>query len=122
MRKFLLFTSLLMGTVFLTTLIHAQNDRFAFAVTDLQQTGSGWNVLRKLDLRNGEYSNILLNGTDLTVPVFDATTKNSFKVIQDAKYGKNMRMWTSVQGSKDKGRKAACTVCGKQETLYVISR
>ncbi len=90
MRKFLLFTSLLMGTVFLTTLIQAQNDRFAFAVTDLQQTGSGWNALRKLDLNNGEYSSVLLNGTDVTVPIFDASTKNSFKAEADAKYGNLM--------------------------------
>lgn len=42
--------------------------------------------------------------------------------FQDTKYGKNMRVWTSVQGSKEKARKSTCTVCGKQETLYVVSK
>ena len=90
MRKFLLFTSLLMGTVLLTTRTQAQNDRFAFAVTDLEKTGSSWNVLRKLDLKSGEFSNVLLNGTDINLPLFDATTKNSFKAVPDAKYGNLM--------------------------------
>jgi hypothetical protein len=41
-----------------SSFIYAQNDRFAFAITDLQSTGCGWNALRKLDLKSGGSSSI----------------------------------------------------------------
>ena len=53
-----LFTTLL----FSTPDAQAQNDRFAYAITDLNKIGSGWNALRKLDLQTGQYSEVLLNG------------------------------------------------------------
>ncbi len=78
----------LLGFSCITTL--AQNDRFAYAITDLQQTGSGWNALRKLDLKTGEYSSVLLNGTDSKLTIFDATTRNAFKAAPDLRYGNIM--------------------------------
>jgi hypothetical protein len=53
----------------------AQTDEFAYAITDVSKEGSAWKVLRKLDLKTGEYSNVLLDGTDASTKAFDATTK-----------------------------------------------
>lgn len=87
MRIKLLLLSFLIGSITLTTLAHAQNDRFAFAVTDLQPTGSGWNALRKLDLKTGEYSQVLINGIDISQVVYDAATKKAFTAATDARFG-----------------------------------
>src|SRR5687768_12997121 len=74
MRTFLpltLFASLLL----ITPDSFSQTDQFAYAVTDVSKEGSVWRVLRKLDLKTGEYSSVLLDGTDVQTKVFDATTK-----------------------------------------------
>jgi hypothetical protein len=73
--------------VFSTTEINAQNDRFAYAITDLTKEGAGWNALRKLDLQTGQYSDVLLNGTDLTKKVYDATSRKELLQKPDASYG-----------------------------------
>ena len=91
MRKRVYLISLLMGFIFLTILTQAQNDRFAFAVTDLQQTGSGLNALRKLDLKTGEYSDVLLNGTNTALTIFDAVTKKPFTGEVNARIANNLR-------------------------------
>lgn len=67
--------------------LRAQNDRFAFAITDASKEGSGWNVLRKLDLKTGQYSEILLNGTDQTITAFDASTRKQVLQVKDPQYG-----------------------------------
>ena len=90
MRKNLLSSVLLFGTITLSTFSHAQTDRFAFAITDIQQTGSGWNALRKLDLKTGEFTDVLLNGSDATKPVYDVSTRKAWKEIPDAKFGNFM--------------------------------
>jgi len=87
MRKNLL----LLITFCFSVFTYGQNDRFAFAVTDLNGSGIGWNALRKLDLKTGEYSKVLLNGADETIPVFDAVSKQSFKPVIDARYGNLMQ-------------------------------
>jgi len=91
MRKNLLFPALLLGTLSLTSITNAQNDRFAFAITDLQSTGSGWNALRKLDLKSGEFSQVLLNGTDASVRAYDMSSRKEWKAIADAKFGNYMQ-------------------------------
>ncbi|HLF46193.1 MAG TPA: T9SS type A sorting domain-containing protein [Chitinophagaceae bacterium] len=91
MRINLLSFLFLLATLCFTIIIQAQHDRFVYAITDLQQAGSGWNALRKLDLKSGEYSPVLLNGTDATVPIYDATTRNAFKVAPDLRYGNIMQ-------------------------------
>jgi hypothetical protein len=75
MRKIILFSSLLTGTIILTFSANSQSDRFAYAVTDMQQYGNNWSFLRKLDLQTGDYSNVLLNGNDVSIAAFDAVTK-----------------------------------------------
>lgn len=80
-----LFSVLLISTA---TLVQAQQaDRFAYAVTDVTKGGSGWNALRKLDLQTGEYSAVLLNGTDQNTVAFDAVSKKQVTAQPDAKYG-----------------------------------
>ena len=72
---------------FITSTLHAQNDRFAYAITDLSKEGAGWNALRKIDLQTGQYSDVLLNGTDDKLIVYDAVSKKQLAKQSDAKYG-----------------------------------
>lgn len=56
--------------------IFSQNsDRFAFAVTDQKKEGIGWNVLRKLDLQTGEYTQPILLGFSADQVAYDATSR-----------------------------------------------
>lgn len=89
MRKSLPFVSLVLGTVLLTThSIAQQADRFAYAVTDMQQQGPNWNFLRKLNLQTGEYSQVLLSGNDASLMAYDAATKKQFAApVSDKLYG-----------------------------------
>jgi hypothetical protein len=91
MRKVLLSSTLLFLTISLTSGLFAQNDRFAFAITDLQQTGSGWNALRKLDLKTGEFSTVLLNGTDATITPIDLSSRKPLLSLPDAQFGNALR-------------------------------
>src|SRR6188472_4781456 len=86
MRRALLFTALA-TSVFASSTLHAQNDRFAYAITDLSKEGAGWNSLRRIDLQTGQYSDILLNGTNNKTIVFDALSKKQLTLQPDAKYG-----------------------------------
>jgi hypothetical protein len=90
MRKNLPFVSLLLGTILLTNLLQAQ-DRFAYAVTDVQKEGANWSFLRKLNLQTGEYSPVLLNGNDASLLAYDASTRKQFAAPQkDARYAVNI--------------------------------
>ena len=53
----------------------------------MSKEGAGWNALRRLDLTTGQYSNVLLNGSDVQTSVFDATTKKQLTLQPDARYG-----------------------------------
>ena len=81
--RFGVFSTILLSSI----VVSAQNDRFAYAITDLTTEGSGWNALRKLDLKTGDYSTVLLNGTDAQLPVFDPATRKQLSLQPDAKYG-----------------------------------
>jgi hypothetical protein len=74
-------------TVFASANLCAQTDRFAYAITDVTKEGVGWNVLRKLDLQTGAYSDVLLNGTDAKLAAYDAATKKQLALQPDAKWG-----------------------------------
>jgi hypothetical protein len=91
MRKNLLSSALLLGTLIFSSITYSQNDRFAFAITDLQSTGSGWNALRKLDLKSGEFTPVLLNGSDATITAYDVNTRKAWKEIPDVKFGNFMQ-------------------------------
>src|SRR5436190_6007872 len=87
MRK----TVLLFVFVLLATILQAQSDRFAYAVTDVQKDGANWNYLRKLNLRNGEYSKVLLNGNDASQLAYDAVSKKQFEApLNDTRYSANI--------------------------------
>src|SRR5207244_1487240 len=88
MRKSLRSLTLLSGSLLLGALAFGQQaDRFAYSVTDMQHLGSNWNYLRKLDLKTGEYSPILLSGNDQNFLAYSAVTKKQFtQPLNDAKY------------------------------------
>jgi hypothetical protein len=75
------------ASFFIVASIYAQNDRFAYAITDLSKDGASWNALRKIDLQTGQYSDILLNGISNKTAVFDADSKKQLVLQPDAKYG-----------------------------------
>ena len=82
---------LLFVVVLLATILQAQTDRFAYAVTDVQKDGANWNYLRKLNLRNGEYSKVLLNGNDASQLAYDAVSKKQFEApLNDTRYASNI--------------------------------
>jgi Secretion system C-terminal sorting domain len=86
MRRALPF-ALLSAVLFTSSTLHAQNDRFAYAITDLTKEGSGWNALRKIDLQTGQYSNVLLNGSDDKMIVYSADSKKKLSLQPDARFG-----------------------------------
>lgn len=88
MRRALPLTILSTALALISTFtLFAQNDRFAYAITDISKDGAGWNALRKLDLQTGQYSDILLNGTDQQLSVYDAASKKQLTLQMDARYG-----------------------------------
>lgn len=78
-------------TLFAAANLSAQ-DRFAYAITDLTKDGAGWNVLRKLNLETGAYSDVLLNGTDAKLAAYDAASKKQLSQQPDAKWGNLLQM------------------------------
>lgn len=85
MRKILPF---LLLSLFSSLLAISQTDRFAFAITDVNKEGANWSFLRKIDLKTGAFSDVILNGTDATPLAFDAATKKQFtEPLKDARYG-----------------------------------
>lgn len=87
MRRALPLASLAAVFLFTSYSSVAQADRFAYAITDLTKEGAGWNALRKLDLQTGQYSDVLINGTDAARKAYDATTKKELTLQADAKWG-----------------------------------
>lgn len=92
MRRALPFAFAATALAFVTANLHAQTDRFAYAITDATKDGAGWNVLRKLDLQTGTYGNVLLNGTDGKAAVYDASSKKQLALQPDAKWGGLLNM------------------------------
>ena len=75
MRKSLhLFNLALISCFLFNTFIYSQ-DRFAFAITDMNQNTANWTVLRKLDLQTGTYGDALLNGANPKLVAYDAVSK-----------------------------------------------
>lgn len=92
MRKSLRSASLL-SAAFLSAqfTIAQQTDRFAYAVTDVQEQGANWSFLRKLNLQTGEYSSILLSGNNVSFLAYDASSKKQFeKPLNDALFGQTV--------------------------------
>jgi len=89
MKKHLPLFSLLFGALLLTNFSFSQKaDQFAYAVTDVQQQGANWNFLRKIDLKTGAYSDVLLNGADASLLAYNAATKKQFDApLNDVRFG-----------------------------------
>ncbi len=88
MRKNLPFAFVCTATILLANFAQSQSDRFAYAITDVEQNGANWSFLRKLNLQTGENSKVLLNGNDVSLQAFDAVTKKQLtEQLKDAKYG-----------------------------------
>ena len=87
MRRTLPSALLTLAITVATASLYAQNDRFAYAITDQTKDGAGWNVLRKLDLTTGQYSDVLVNGTDAKHAVYDAASKKQLTLQPDSRYG-----------------------------------
>lgn len=64
--------------------LFAQNDEFAYAITDASKEGTSWNVLRKVDLKTGTYSSVLFDGTDTKNIPLDAVTKKELNLQSPA--------------------------------------
>jgi hypothetical protein len=77
MKKVLQFTYIFIAAVCLSAMVKAQsNKQLAYTVTDSVQNGSKWNYLRKIDLRTGTFSGILMrllnsNDTIANSPLFN---------------------------------------------------
>ena len=79
---------LLTITTLFSAFLFAQSDRYAYAVTDVNKDNN-WSFLRKLDLRTGAFSDVLLNGTDLNTTVFDVTSKKPITTPVDSRFGQS---------------------------------
>ena len=88
MKKIVLFSLGLMVTLYFPLSSFSQPDKFAYAVTDVDQAGGGWSVLRKFNLKTGQYSDVLLNGLNQNYPAFDASSRRQIATTSiDPKLG-----------------------------------
>lgn len=92
MRKNLRCFTLAAAAILSANLIVQGQDRFVFAITDVNQNTAGWTVLRKLNLQTGTYSDALFNGVDAKTIAYDAVTKKQIETNADARVGKNSSM------------------------------
>ena len=84
MRKILPF---LLISVF-SAFIAKSQDRFAYAITDVNKEGANWSFLRKVDLKTGAFSEVVLNGNDASTLAYDdATKKQLLEPLKDARFG-----------------------------------
>jgi hypothetical protein len=84
MRKIL---PCLLVSVFSAFFANSQ-DRFAYAITDVNKEGANWSFLRKVDLRTGAFSEVVLNGNDASTLAYDdATKKQLLEPLKDARFG-----------------------------------
>jgi hypothetical protein len=91
MRTSLHARTLALGAIILFSSISQAQDRFAYAITDVQQNSAGWTSLRKLNLQTGVYSDVLFNGMNPSQVVFDASTKKQVEVAVDARTGMSLQ-------------------------------
>ena len=89
MKKNLPLFSFLFGAILSSLAASSQTDQFAYAITDINKEGANWSFLRKIDLKTGSFSEVLLNGNDATTLTYDdATKKQITEPLNDARFGK----------------------------------
>ena len=87
MRKSLRSLTFVCGSLLFSALSQAQ-DGFAYAITDMPQQHFNWSYLRKLDLKTGQFSEVILNGNDQSITAFDAGTRKQLgQPLTDARFG-----------------------------------
>ncbi len=88
MKKNLFCNCLLSGCILFTFSANSQTDQFAYAITDITKEGANWSFLRKIDLKTGAFSEVLLNGADATPLAYDDVTKKQMlEPLRDARFG-----------------------------------
>jgi hypothetical protein len=75
MRRDLRYALMLVLTTGFYSAAKSQTDHFVYAITSVQKSGTEWIALRKLNTQTGEFSNILLNGSDNNLAVYDAASR-----------------------------------------------
>ncbi len=91
MKKFLQFTYVLIAAICLSVIVKGQSDKLAYVVTDSVQNGVKWNYLRKIDLRTGTFSGILLRLLNRNDTVANSSIFNGVAAI--ALDDKNKRLY-----------------------------
>src|SRR5215471_7556400 len=62
MRKFLCYRLAFFTLIcFVISSARAQSDHFAYAITAVNKGGTEWVALRRIDMRSGEFSSVLLD-------------------------------------------------------------
>ncbi len=85
MRQILPF---LLLSIFTSLFAYSQTDKFAYAITDVTKEGANWSYLRKIDLKTGAFSEVMLNGTDAASLPYSHSTKKQFtEPFKDARFG-----------------------------------
>lgn len=84
MRKDLLSCAVVSGAALLVSTFTQAQDRFAYAITDVNQNTAGWTVLRKLNFQTGAYTDALFNGVDGKQMAYDAASKKQVEAKIDA--------------------------------------
>lgn len=92
MKKVLRFTYIFIAAVCLSVMVKGQsNKQLAYTVTDSVQNGARWNYLRKIDLRTGTFSSILLRLLNSNDTVANSSLFNGVAAI--ALDEKNKRLY-----------------------------
>lgn len=92
MKKVLHFVYIFIAAVCLSAIVKAQsNNQLAYTVTDSVQNGAKWNYLRKIDLRTGAFSGILLRLLNSNDTIANSTLFNGVAAI--ALDEKNKRLY-----------------------------
>jgi len=81
MKKKLHSLLLLILIMLLTQYAHSQSDKFTYSITDSVRDGIKWNFLRRIDLRTGEFSGILMRLLDNNDTVTNPTLINSIAAM-----------------------------------------
>jgi hypothetical protein len=89
----------LFATVAVANAQDAKKANVAYAITDAVKGGGGWGMLRQVNLTNGQASEILLNGFDVSRPAFDAVNgRQIVSYSNDAVYGSEFKKGAFATG------------------------
>ena len=84
---------LLIALPFFPCSAQSQPDHFTYAITSLKKDGTDWVALRRLDTRSGEFSPILMDGTDKTLALYDAVSRKKIdRFINDTLANSNPQL------------------------------